>query len=130
MFNDLTDIPLSSEDNEVGRRLWEFVRNILDLSFKCLKEDGKYLNHVSEIKDVIFYYLTTNVMGFNCISAGGRYGMYVCTDSVRRSVESAARESDVQQTHGVGSLLPGRVSHKTLTSGTLTCSFTDFIRRF
>jgi hypothetical protein len=47
VFNDLTDIPISSEQNEVGRRLWEFVRNILNLSLKCLKPEGKYLNHVS-----------------------------------------------------------------------------------
>jgi spermine synthase len=46
VFNDLTDIPLSPEESEVGRDLWGFVRNILNLALKCTKKDGKYLNHV------------------------------------------------------------------------------------
>jgi len=45
VFNDLTDIPLSSEKSEVGRDLWNFVKKILNKSFKCLKEDGYYMNH-------------------------------------------------------------------------------------
>lgn len=47
VFNDLTDIPLSSQSVEVANNLWSFVRQLLDLSFKCLKDQGKYLNHVS-----------------------------------------------------------------------------------
>ncbi|KAI1294962.1 Spermine synthase [Halotydeus destructor] len=45
VFNDLTDIPLSSENSEVGTDLWSFVKNILNKSLQCLKSDGKYLNH-------------------------------------------------------------------------------------
>ena len=45
VFNDLTDIPLSSEKTEVGRDLWNFVKTILNKSFKCLKPDGWYMNH-------------------------------------------------------------------------------------
>lgn len=53
VFNDLTDIPLSPEESEVGRDLWGFVRNILNLALKCTKQDGKYLNHVSKLDLVV-----------------------------------------------------------------------------
>lgn len=45
VFNDLTDIPISPENSEVGSDLWAFVKRILNLALKCLKKDGKYLNH-------------------------------------------------------------------------------------
>lgn len=45
IFCDLTDIPLSGEKTEVGRDLWNFVKTILNKSFKCLKPDGIYHNH-------------------------------------------------------------------------------------
>ena len=47
VFNDLTDIPLSSEHSEVGRDLWGFVKRILNLALKCMRKDSVYLNHVS-----------------------------------------------------------------------------------
>lgn len=53
VFNDLTDIPLSPEESEVGRDLWGFVRNILNLALKCTKQDGKYLNHVSSFSFLV-----------------------------------------------------------------------------
>ena len=57
VFNDLTDIPLSPEESEVGRDLWGFVRNILNLALKCTKQDGKYLNHVSYSISMFLEYL-------------------------------------------------------------------------
>ena len=45
VFNDLTDIPLSPENSEVGSDLWGFVKNVLNMALQCLKKDGKYLNH-------------------------------------------------------------------------------------
>jgi spermine synthase len=45
VFNDLTDIPLSSEQSVGGSDLWAFIRRILGLAFKCLKPEGIYLNH-------------------------------------------------------------------------------------
>lgn len=47
VFNDLTDIPLSSETSEVGRDLWGFVKRILNLALKCMNKNSIYLNHVS-----------------------------------------------------------------------------------
>lgn len=58
VFNDLTDIPLSSEKTEVGRDLWNFVKKILNKSFKCLKSDGYYMNHA---------------VGTSCVSALNAY---------------------------------------------------------
>jgi len=55
VFNDLTDIPLSPEESEVGRDLWGFVRNILNLALKCTKKDGKYLNHVSYSSILLYF---------------------------------------------------------------------------
>ncbi|XP_053209443.1 spermine synthase-like [Panonychus citri] len=46
IFNDLTDIPLSSDSNDqVASDLWSFIKKILLLSFKCLPAGGKYFNH-------------------------------------------------------------------------------------
>ncbi|XP_036219766.1 spermine synthase isoform X2 [Bactrocera oleae] len=42
VFGDLTDIPISGAP--VGE-IWDFIRTILDHSFKILKPDGKYLTH-------------------------------------------------------------------------------------
>jgi len=46
IFNDLTDIPISSEYAENADH-WEIIKNILTKSLKCLKPMGIYLNHVS-----------------------------------------------------------------------------------
>ena len=51
VFNDLTDIPISTKDSkdlfvENSSELWTFVKEILELSLKLLRPDGKYLNHV------------------------------------------------------------------------------------
>lgn len=46
IFNDLTDIPLSGEETEIGANLWAFVKNLLNLSLNCLHDHGKYMNHV------------------------------------------------------------------------------------
>lgn len=42
IFGDLTDIPIS--DTPTGE-VWNFIRTILEHSFKILKPDGKYLTH-------------------------------------------------------------------------------------
>ncbi|XP_049313036.1 spermine synthase-like [Bactrocera dorsalis] len=42
VFGDLTDIPISGAP--VGE-IWDFIRTILEHSFKILKPDGKYLTH-------------------------------------------------------------------------------------
>lgn len=44
VFGDLTDIPIS--DSPSGE-IWNFIRLILETSFKVLKNDGKYMTHVS-----------------------------------------------------------------------------------
>lgn len=46
VFGDLTDIPIS--DTPTGE-IWDFIRSILEKSFKILKTDGTYLQHVSFI---------------------------------------------------------------------------------
>lgn len=43
VFGDLTDIPIS--DTPTGE-IWDFIRSILEKSFKILKPDGIYLQHV------------------------------------------------------------------------------------
>lgn len=49
VFNDLTDIPISSTDSKLEPtvELWDFVLKILSLGLPLVKADGKYLNHVS-----------------------------------------------------------------------------------
>lgn len=42
VFGDLTDIPIS--DTPTGE-IWNFIRVILETSFKVLKPDGKYMTH-------------------------------------------------------------------------------------
>lgn len=42
VFGDLTDIPIS--DTPTGE-IWDFIRAILEKSFKILKPDGIYLQH-------------------------------------------------------------------------------------
>jgi spermine synthase len=42
VFGDLTDIPIS--DTPTGE-IWEFIRTILETSFKVLKPDGKFMTH-------------------------------------------------------------------------------------
>lgn len=42
VFGDLTDIPISGAP--IGE-CWDFIRTILEHSFKILKPDGKYLTH-------------------------------------------------------------------------------------
>lgn len=42
VFGDLTDIPIS--DTPTGE-IWNFIRSILEKSFKILKPTGKYLTH-------------------------------------------------------------------------------------
>lgn len=42
VFGDLTDIPIS--DTPTGE-IWDFIRSILEHSFKILKPTGKYLTH-------------------------------------------------------------------------------------
>lgn len=53
IFNDLTDIPISTKDNkelldflENTDEKWNFVKEILELSLKLLRPTGLYLNHV------------------------------------------------------------------------------------
>ncbi|KAH9412545.1 hypothetical protein DERP_006507 [Dermatophagoides pteronyssinus] len=50
IFNDLTDIPISTSEQrdcivEDNQKLWSFIRKILQLSMKCLRPGGLYLNH-------------------------------------------------------------------------------------
>ncbi|XP_017777672.1 PREDICTED: spermine synthase isoform X2 [Nicrophorus vespilloides] len=42
VFGDLTDIPISSTPSG---ELWDFILRILELSFKILKPDGKFMTH-------------------------------------------------------------------------------------
>lgn len=43
VFGDLTDIPIS--ETPTGE-IWNFIRSILQQSFKILKPNGKFLTHV------------------------------------------------------------------------------------
>ncbi|RZB39879.1 spermine synthase [Asbolus verrucosus] len=43
VFGDLTDVPLS--ESPTGE-LWDFINKILNMSFKILKPDGKFMTHV------------------------------------------------------------------------------------
>lgn len=63
VFNDLTDIPISSKDSkqkdeQPTLELWEFVLKILKLGLPLVKPDGKYLNHA---------------IGVSCVSALEEY---------------------------------------------------------
>lgn len=42
VFGDLTDIPIS---NTPSGEVWDFIRSILETSFKVLKPDGKFMTH-------------------------------------------------------------------------------------
>lgn len=42
IFGDLTDIPISDTPSS---ELWNFIKKILDVSFKVLKPDGKFMTH-------------------------------------------------------------------------------------
>ncbi|NXU76877.1 SPSY synthase, partial [Oreotrochilus melanogaster] len=53
VINDLTAVPISTSPEEDST--WEFLRLILDLSMKVLKQDGKYFTQVSECKDILPY---------------------------------------------------------------------------
>nr|QVD39422.1 Spermine synthase [Schistocerca gregaria] len=46
VFADLTDVPLSSTPQG---ELWDFIRLILNISFKVLKRTGKYMTHASGV---------------------------------------------------------------------------------
>ncbi|XP_049794156.1 spermine synthase-like isoform X2 [Schistocerca nitens] len=46
VFADLTDIPLSSTPQG---ELWDFIRLILNISFKVLKRTGKYMTHANGV---------------------------------------------------------------------------------
>lgn len=55
VFGDLTDIPIS--ETPTGE-IWNFIRTILQQSFKILKPNGKYLTHVMKsICRLIFKYI-------------------------------------------------------------------------
>ncbi|XP_054163120.1 spermine synthase-like [Oppia nitens] len=50
VFNDLTDIPISAQDNrdaglDGDEDLWTFFKRILNLALKLVRPDGFYLNH-------------------------------------------------------------------------------------
>ncbi|GAB0178495.1 spermine synthase [Grus japonensis] len=45
VINDLTAVPISTSPEEDST--WEFLRLILDLSMKVLKQDGKYFTQIS-----------------------------------------------------------------------------------
>lgn len=59
VFGDLTDIPISGGPNS---EIWNFIRTILEKSFKVLKKDGKYMTHVKicSVK-IIVYFLIHNI---------------------------------------------------------------------
>jgi spermine synthase len=42
VFADLTDIPISTTPEG---ELWDFIKKILNVSFKIIKKDGKYMTH-------------------------------------------------------------------------------------
>ncbi|KAJ8916577.1 hypothetical protein NQ315_000221 [Exocentrus adspersus] len=44
IFGDLTDIPISES---LSGQLWNFVNKILQMSFKVLKPDGKFMTHLN-----------------------------------------------------------------------------------
>lgn len=44
IFGDLTDVPISEK---LSGQLWVFINKVLQLSFKLLKPDGKFMTHVS-----------------------------------------------------------------------------------
>lgn len=43
VFGDLTDIPISESPNS---ELWKFITKVLEMSFKILKPNGKFMTHV------------------------------------------------------------------------------------
>jgi len=44
IFGDLTDVPISIDHST---ELWAFINQVLDLSFKVLQPNGKFMTHVS-----------------------------------------------------------------------------------
>lgn len=44
IFGDLTDVPIAEKLTE---EIWTFINKILQLSFKLLRPDGKFMTHVS-----------------------------------------------------------------------------------
>ena len=71
VFNDLTDIPISDENNKNTynkdeSKMWPFVKLIIELSLKLLRPNtGKYLNHVSGSKIKIKIYKIFLLIFFN-----------------------------------------------------------------
>lgn len=45
VFGDLTDIPISTKEENTNSKIWDFILKILELSFKILKKDGKFMTH-------------------------------------------------------------------------------------
>ncbi|XP_064488814.1 spermine synthase-like isoform X2 [Ornithodoros turicata] len=45
VFNDLTDFPISSEPQAITGGHWDFVRKIVNMSMKVLRQNGRLLNH-------------------------------------------------------------------------------------
>lgn len=43
IFGDLTDVPISES---LSGQLWTFINKVLQMSFKVLKPDGKFMTHV------------------------------------------------------------------------------------
>lgn len=50
VFGDLTDIPISTSAHDDA---WDFIKLILNTSFKVLKPDGKYMTHVRDLNHQI-----------------------------------------------------------------------------
>lgn len=46
VFGDLTDIPICDKSTT---EIWNFIRIILDKSFKILKPNGKYMTHANGV---------------------------------------------------------------------------------
>lgn len=62
IFGDLTDVPISIDHST---ELWAFINQVLDLSFKVLQPNGKFMTHVSP-----YLYL------YKLNSSGDRYEVY------------------------------------------------------
>lgn len=51
VFGDLTDIPVATSPQGEA---WDFIKLILNMSFKVLAPNGKYLTHVSTYLPFLF----------------------------------------------------------------------------
>lgn len=100
IFGDLTDIPISESLTE---QLWAFVNKILQMSFKVLKPDGKFMTHVRIFQ---FQEIFGPKLKFLLVPAE-RFVVSWCNREVQVAVGQDAAASQVHDLKGIRALLHG-----------------------